>query len=86
MIWILHNTFVYRWTSLYAFARDQKIWLECNEFANKKTMNEHKLRKTLKKYVQVSTSKFVDKKTANNEVYLYFDINFHFKYETIKFT
>ncbi len=39
----------YRWTSLYAIDRDQKIWFEYNAFAYKNTKNDCILGDTFKK-------------------------------------
>ncbi len=47
---------MYRWTSLYAIDRDQKICLTYNEFVYKKIKNDCKLGDTFKKYGQFANA------------------------------
>jgi hypothetical protein len=64
---------MYRWTSLYAKDRDQKIRLAYKEFANKKTTDDYKIGERYLKKANFNTHirKIADKKTAYNEVRLY---------------
>jgi len=67
------QTWLYRWTSLYARDRDSKNMLEYNEFAYKKTNDHCKLEDRFQKKAifQSHIRKFPDKKTAYNEGRLY---------------
>jgi hypothetical protein len=72
--------FDYKWTSLFAIYRDQKIRLAHNDLAYKKTKNDSKLGIRSRKMINLKLQihKFADKKTPCNEVvHLYFSSTFY---------